>query len=171
MARRAFFSFHYSRDVWRANQVRNCNVIAGADTAGFFDHSEYLGAKVAGDDGIKRMILRHLKGTSVTIVLIGSETASRPWVRFEIEQSIAQKNGLLGIYIHHLKDRPASFSAFSLRGLKPFVPFGVEFPAYDWDGNLDRFRREIEAAGTRSDELIRGERVRGVFKRIGNIRF
>lgn len=23
MARRVFFSFHYERDIWRANQVRN----------------------------------------------------------------------------------------------------------------------------------------------------
>lgn len=34
MARRVFFSFHYDGDVWRANQVRNANVVAGADVAG-----------------------------------------------------------------------------------------------------------------------------------------
>jgi hypothetical protein len=45
MARRVFFSFHYDRDIWRANQVRNCNVVAGVDVAGFFDHSEYQEAK------------------------------------------------------------------------------------------------------------------------------
>ena len=38
------------------------------------------------------------------MVLIGAETANRPWVKYEIEQSIARKNGLLGIYIHRLKD-------------------------------------------------------------------
>ena len=94
MARRVFFSFHYDRDVWRANQVRNCNVVAGADAAGFFDHSEYEEAKTRGSDGIKRMILRNLRYTSVTVVLIGTETASRPWVKYEIAQSIAQQNGL-----------------------------------------------------------------------------
>jgi len=40
MARRVFFSFKYKGDIWRANQVRNANVVAGADVAGFFDHSE-----------------------------------------------------------------------------------------------------------------------------------
>jgi hypothetical protein len=60
MARRVFFSFHYDNDVWRANQVRNANVVAS-------------------------------------------------------------------------------------------VPYGMEFPAYDWDRDLDRFRRAIEAAGKRSD--------------------
>ncbi len=161
MARRVFFSFHYDKDVWRANQVRNCNVIAGADTAGFFDYSEYLEAKKQGSEAIKRMILRHLKNTSVTVVLIGEETASRPWVKYEIEQSIARNNGLLGIYIHHLKATLAR-AALGLcsRGPKPTVPYVVEFPTYDWDSDLDRFRNAIEAAGKRSDDSLAAERVR-----------
>lgn len=148
MARRVFFSFHFERDIWRANQVRNSNVVAGADAAGFFDHSEYEEAKRQGDASIKRMILRHLDNTTVTVVLIGTETASRPWVQYEIEQLIARKNGLLGVHIHHLQDRDNQTSA---RGPVPYVPPSVVFPTYDWDRDLDRFRREIEAAGKRSD--------------------
>lgn len=150
MARRVFFSFHFDDDIWRANQVRNANVVAGADVAGFFDHSEYEEAQKTGDEGIKRMINRHLKDTSVTVVLIGTNTASRRWVKYEIAQSIAQKNGLLGIYIHHLKNQDGETSN---RGPKPEVPAGVVFPAYDWDRDLEKFKREIEAAGKRSDEL------------------
>lgn len=152
MARRVFFSFHYTNDVWRANQVRNCNVVAGTDIAGFFDHSEYEDAKKKGHDAIKRMIMRNLDGTSVTVVLIGEETANRPWVKFEIEESIKKKNGLLGIYIHHLKDQDRNYS-WLRRGAKPDVPRGIDFPAYDWDRDLERFRCEIEAAGKRSDAL------------------
>lgn len=150
MARRVFFSFHYDRDIWRANQVRNSNVVAGSDVAGFFDHSEYEDAKKQGADGIKKMILKHLKNTSVTAVLIGTETANRPWVKYEIKESIERKNGFLGIYIHHLKDKD---SQTSTRGPKPTVPSDVQFPAYDWDYDLDRFKREIEAAGKRADAL------------------
>src|ERR1017187_6359640 len=79
-----------------------------------------------------------------------AKMASGGWVKYEIAQSIAHKNGLLGIYIHHLKDPnnpPAS------RGAKPAVPRAVDFPAYDWDKDLDRFRKEIEAAGKRADAL------------------
>lgn len=151
MARRVFFSFHHSKDIWRANQVRNANVVAGTDVSGFFDHSEYLECKKKGDEVIRRMILRHLEGTSVTVVLIGKETAGRPWVQYEVDQSIKRKNGLLGIYIHHLKDQTGESAWFA--GSKPDVPWSVEFPAYDWDKDLDRFRREIEAAGKRSDAL------------------
>lgn len=149
MARRVFFSFHYDRDIWRANQVRNSNVVAGSDVAGFFDHSEYEEAKKAKDDGIRRMILKHLKDTTVTVVLIGTETANRPWVKYEIEQSLARKNGLLGIHIHHLKDQSQDSSFWS--GSKPNVPWNIEFPSYDWDKDLDRFRKAIEDAGKRAD--------------------
>jgi hypothetical protein len=148
MARRVFFSFHFDGDIWRANQVRNCNVVAGTDVAGFFDHSEYAEAKNTGFDGIHRMILKHLKDTTVTIVLIGTRTSERPWVKQEIADSVARKNGLLGIYIHHLKDKDGRTST---RGLLPAVPPGVEFPAYDWDGNLTTFAYQIEAAGKRAD--------------------
>ena len=153
MARRVFFSFHYDGDVWRANQVRNCNVVAGVDMTGFFDHSEYEDAKRRGTDGIRRMILQNLRNTSVTVVLIGQETASRPWVKYEIAQSLAQKNGLLGIHIHHLKDQYGK-SSF-LRGSQPTIPWGTDFPVYDWDRDLDRFRKAIEQAGNRADALRR----------------
>jgi hypothetical protein len=148
MARRVFFSFHFDHDIWRANQVRNANVVAGSDVAGFFDHSEYEEAKKKGDEAIRRMILRHLDRTSVTVVLIGTNTSERPWVKYEVEQSINRKNGLLGVYIHHMKDQSGQSS---LRGFKPAVPYGMQFPAYDWDTDLQRFKREIEAAGVRAD--------------------
>ena len=94
MASRVFFSFHYDGDIWRANQVRNSNAVAGIDVAGFFDRSEYEEAEKNGVGAIRRMILRNLAGTSVTVVLIGKDTANRAWVREEIKLSIGQNNGL-----------------------------------------------------------------------------
>lgn len=126
-----------------------CNVVAGCDRAGFFDHSEYVEAKSQGAEGIRRMINRHLRNTSVTVVLIGKETASRPWVKYEIRKSVEQKNGLWGIRIQHLKNRHGEWHFWP--GPTPSVPAGVEFPVYEWDKDLDRFRRAIEAAGKRSD--------------------
>jgi hypothetical protein len=150
MARRVFFSFHFERDIFRVNVIRNKNVVAGTDGAGFYDHSEYEEAKKKGDDTIKRMIREKLVGTSVTVVLIGAETAGRAYVKYEIEQSIANKNGLLGIHIHNITsvDKTTDY-----RGAVPSVPYGVEFPTYDWDGDLTRFAGEIENAGKRSDKL------------------
>lgn len=40
---------------------------------------------------------------SCVAVLVGSETASRQWVKYEIEKAWSDKKGLFGIYIHNLK--------------------------------------------------------------------
>jgi hypothetical protein len=150
MARRVYFAFHFENDIWRVNQVRNSNVVAGPDLAGFFDHSEYEEAKKKGEEEIKRLIRAKLNNTTVTVVLIGTETANRPYVKYEIAQSIARKNGLLGVYIHHLKNQAGQTSP---RGPEPTVPVGIVFPTYDWDADLRRFAREIEEAGKRADAM------------------
>lgn len=166
MARRVFFSFHFENDIWRANQVRNSNVVAGPNIAGFFDHSEYAESKKKDVEAIRRLIRKKMKGTSVTVVLIGEKTASRPFVRYEIQESVRQHNGLLGIYIHHLRTPNDLYipllSEFGsvveqvFTPDAPSVPAGIEFPTYAWDGDLSRFRKAIEAAGVRSDRLRRG---------------
>ena len=38
------------------------------------------------------------------MVLIGKQTSERDWVNYEIKKSYARGNGLLGIYIHNVKN-------------------------------------------------------------------
>ena len=149
MARRVFFNFHFERDIFRANQVRNSNVVAGANVAGFFDHSEYAEAKKKNAGTIRRLIRQRLERTTVTVVLIGKQTAGRTWVREEIDLSISRKNGLLGIYIHHLLDMDGESNW--LAGPDPQVPDGIPFPKYKWDKDLERFSDAIEAAALRAE--------------------
>ena len=105
MARKAFFSFHYQRDLWRVNVVRNSAVVEGAAVVGFSDASLWEEAKKKGDSEIKKLIDKALNGTSVTVVLIGAATANRKYVGYEIEKSIERGNGLLGVRIHQIKDK------------------------------------------------------------------
>jgi hypothetical protein len=104
MARRVFFSFHYQRDVWRVNQIRNLDQIVGTAAAGFADASLWEEAKKKGDPVIKEMIDNALRNTSVTVVCIGSQTAKRRYINYEIERSLARGNAIFGLQIHHLKD-------------------------------------------------------------------
>ena len=141
MARRVFFSFHYERDIWRANVVRNSWLLKdGRDDAGFWDASLREEAKKQGDEAIKRMINNGLQNTSVTAVLIGAETADRTWVRYEIHRSAERGNGLLGIYIHNIKNR---YGQPDTKGDNPFARFHTtrptgdvnlskRVPVYDW---------------------------------------
>jgi len=105
MARKVFFSFHYQRDLWRVNVVRNSGVIEGVSAAGFHDESLWEETKKKGDEAVKRLINNGLEGTSVTAVLIGAQTADRKYVSYEIERSIARGNGVLGIRINNIRDK------------------------------------------------------------------
>jgi hypothetical protein len=130
MARRVFFSFHYERDVWRVNVVRNSGVVEGVSAAGFQDASLWEEAKRQGDAAVKRLIDRGLGGTSVTVILIGAETASRRYVSYEIEQSIAQGNGILGIRINAIKDQNGQTDPM---GPVPAALTNCGAPVYNWE--------------------------------------
>lgn len=106
MAKRVYFAFHY-KDVaeFRANVIRQHGALQSSDKSGFFDWSIWEEAKKQSTMALKRMINQELEGTSVTAVLIGSETWFRPWVRYEIFKSLERGNKLLGIHINGIKGR------------------------------------------------------------------
>jgi hypothetical protein len=139
--RRVFFSFHYEQDVWRATNVRNSGKVDATAAAGWNDASLWEEAKRKGRREIERLIDQGLRGTSVTVVLIGTETASRPWVEYEIERSIEKGSGLLGVRIHRIKDQAGHRSD---RGPTPAALADGGFHVYDWDRN--NFRRWVEWA-------------------------
>lgn len=107
MARRIFYSFHFNNDCWRTNQVRNIGVIEGNKPCSGNDWEE---VKRGGDPAIERWIDSQLQGRSCTVVLIGSETANRKWVRREIVKSWDSGMGVLAINIHRLLDQSGSTS-------------------------------------------------------------
>lgn len=117
MTRRVFFSFHYC-DVMRVQQIRQMGAFVGKQVVRFDDAAAYEKVKKQGDAAIKRWILAQLNGTSVTVVLIGTDTWRRPYVRYEIEQSYLRGNGLLGIHINGLRDVNRRTKA---RGRNPFA--------------------------------------------------
>ena len=109
MARVVFFSFDYD-DVWRVNQVRKSGAFVGEQRAGFRDKAEYEQVKRQGDNAIKSWIRTQMQGCSVTCVLIGTATHRSKWVRFEINESINKGMGLVGVYMHKLKDEQGASS-------------------------------------------------------------
>lgn len=142
MARRVYFAFHYQNDISRVNVVRNSWLThKDREAAGFFDASLWEKAKKTGDEGIKRMINNGLDGTSVTVFLLGLETAHRPWVRYELERSHERGNGMLAIRIHFIKNLLGQTSFPGDNIFDTFVTtdaFGRQvhlssyYPCYDW---------------------------------------
>ena len=159
MARRVFFSFHYERDIWRANVVRK-HWITKPDRgeAGFWDASLWEEAEKKGELALKRMINKGLDGTSVTVVLIGKETSDRKWVRYEVQKSHEKGNGLLGIYIHNIKDANGNTDR---KGKNQFGKIDGEhyffqlYPTYDWanDDGYNNFGDWVEKAAKNVEKL------------------
>ena len=138
MVRRVFFSFHYERDVWRANVVRKSWVTKpNREAAGFIDSAEFEALKRQGEEAIKRWINHQLEGTSVTVVLIGAETYKRDWVRYEIAKSFDKNNGQLGVYINKIQDRNRYTD---YKGANPFEYLMLSIDSsgkakyYEWNG-------------------------------------
>lgn len=114
MARRVFYSFHYKPDNWRASQVRNIGAIEGNKPA---TDNDWETITKGGDDKIKKWIADQLDGRSCVVVLIGTNTAGRKWINHEIVKGWNDSMGVVGIYVHNLKD---SDQKQSTKGSNPF---------------------------------------------------
>ena len=131
MAKRVFFSFHYQDVIdFRANVVRQHWVTKDdREEAGYFDASLWESTKRSGEESLKRLINGGLDGTSVTSVLVGSETYARRWVRYEIFKSLGKGNRLFGVHINGITGKDRQTKPL---GLNPFDYLGVRFAH---DGN------------------------------------
>lgn len=108
--RRVFFSFHYEGDACRVAQIRDSGELP-------LICNDWESIKVGSDAAIAQWVDSQMRTTSCTVVLIGNETANREWIHHEIEKSWNDGKGLLGIYIHNLKDQ---FGKQSIKGENPF---------------------------------------------------
>lgn len=152
MSRKVFYSFHYEHDSQRAAQVRNSHAIANEDEYGVIDSVDWEKVERQGKQAIEKWINEQLKYTSVTVVLIGVETAEREWVNYEIRKSWERGNGLVGVRIHNVKNLD---SKTDVAGPNPFdnivlengSPLSSVCRTYDWvtdDGiaNLGKWAEE-----------------------------
>ena len=112
--RQVFFSFHYAKDVWRAAEVKNMGVVDNSSTWSANDWEE---VRFKSDSKIKEWIDNQMAMRSCIVVLIGEETSSRKWVKYEIEKAYELGKGIVGVYIHNLKD---SDENQTVQGANPF---------------------------------------------------
>jgi len=117
MARKVFYSFHFQRDSWRVSQVRGIGTIEENQAA---KDNDWETITKGGDAAIQRWIDGQLEGRTCTILLIGPETAGRKWINYEIQKTWRDGKGILGIYIHNLKDSSGNQAK---KGANPFSNF------------------------------------------------
>lgn len=114
MKRQVFFSFEFNKDAWRAAQVRNMGVVNKDSTA---SDNDWETVKSKSDLVIKNWIDSQMEMRSCIVVLVGKTTYSRKWVKYEIQKAYELKKGIVGIYIHGLKDQEGKQTT---KGENPF---------------------------------------------------
>lgn len=132
-----YYSFHFERDVHRVQLVRNINALEGQP---LLDSQQWEEVQRKGQQAIVDWIDQQMRYKRAVVVLIGQETASRPWVIYEIEKAWREKKPLVGVRIHGL----SSFGLSDRAGANPFDQVsGVSgIPVFDptqtdWRGSID----------------------------------
>lgn len=114
MTRPVFYSFRFDSDVMRVQQIRNIGVIEDNKPV---TPNKWEEIKRGGDSAIERWIDSNIARASCVVVLIGKETYKSKWVDYEIKKAWNESKGLVGIYIHNLKDPRYGISS---KGQNPF---------------------------------------------------
>lgn len=109
MAHKVFVSYHHANDQAKADYLRT---EYGKNNTLLDRSLEEAYEDMTDDEILAAIRTEHLKDSTVTIVLIGSETANRKWVDWEIYASLRpygerSRNGLLGIYLPTAGETPA----------------------------------------------------------------
>ena len=88
----------------------------------FYDSSLWERRQIEGPEAVKRLIREGVQYTSAVCVLIGTQTWSRRWVRYEVARSVIDDRGLLAVHLngirHHetRQSRPARPKPAGLHG-------------------------------------------------------
>ena len=112
--RQVFFSFEYNKDAWRAGQIRNMGKVSNSST---FSDNDWEEVKSKKDADIKKWIDDQMEKRSCIVVLVGQTTSTRKWVKYEIQKAYELDKGIVGIYVHNLKDEDGNRTE---KGANPF---------------------------------------------------
>jgi len=123
--RNVFISFHVEDE----DRVRLLRMQAKDNQFGI--HFRDYSVKEPFDSAWKRRCRERIAQTSATIVMIGSDTASREAVNWEIAESLRQEKKVIGVRIYRHENHPI-----------PKQMIENNCPIVDW--NLARMSRHLE---------------------------
>lgn len=160
MAKRVFFSFDFSEDLWRASVVRNRWISDPSMAEGGLWSPEFIEGQPPHRARLEQFVDQQVEAADVTAVLIGARTASCEHVLHAIRRSSELGRGMIGVYIDQCRNR---YGSTSERGRNPFDRVVVfrdgredsladSVPTYGWlaDDGYENLQYWIAEAMTRS---------------------
>lgn len=135
--KKVFYSFHYERDVHRVQLIRNIGALEGQP---LLSAQDWETVKGRGDQAVINWIDEQMRYKRAVVVLIGQETADRPWVIYEIEKAWDSNKPLVGIRIHGISslgkaDRLGDDPFDKISGINNIPVFDPTVS--DWRGKID----------------------------------
>jgi len=103
----------------RVQQIRNIGALEDNKPVSV---NEWEQVRKNGPTAIEKWIDDNMKYRSCVVVLVGEDTANRPWVKHEIKKAWKDGKGLIGIYIHNIK---CPRNGTSRQGKNPFEQFTI----------------------------------------------
>ena len=142
LIRRVYFSLRYSRDLYRARKIHRIPRVRVCTAAGLEDATLWAQTCRNGDAAVKNVIDGAIATTTVTVVCIGQTTVYGKYVDYEIERSLDQGNGIVGVHIGHLPD---ANGVIEEKGAVPLLIKMAGYHVYDYTGPR-RLAQQIEEA-------------------------
>jgi Thoeris protein ThsB, TIR-like domain len=146
-----FLAYNDECDSARVNHIRKQLIGTGRYRAeGYLPYTTWSkiehGCSI---DEIKRSIEEGVARAGATLILIGSEAATNPWIRYAIERSYSHKKPMIALYINELPNERGDASEADLNPLARFavleqgrkVYLSDRYRSYTWsdidDGQFD----------------------------------
>ena len=114
MSKTVFYSFHYDNDAWRVQQIAKMGAVEGQS---ILNAQDWEAVQKKGKAAIETWIDEQMAYKKAVVVLIGSGTAARPWVQYEIQKAWNAKKPLVGVRIHGLANSAGNIDSI---GPNPF---------------------------------------------------
>ena len=168
---RLFLSYHFEADYWRVAQIRN-RLLVDEDmrVQAVLESATWDELKKDGHSAVETFIENQLRAASVALILFGTETATREWVRYEVMRSHQLGLGVIAIDIHRIRDRNGQIAK---PGPNPLSLWQVEidgeqrafseiYPTYDWveDDGSNNIARWIAEAAPHNHPLVTSAKLR-----------
>lgn len=145
MATTAYYSFHHKNDDHRVRLVHEIDTVTGQP---LLEKQEWDQVKAGGNRAVKEWIDEKMAASDVVIVLVGSETAGRHWVRYEIEKAWEDGRPLLGVRIHGLAGADGEDVGEAAEGEDPFERVDGVYGVPLFDPTRRDEHGEVDSAAT-----------------------
>ena len=137
-----FIAYNDETDSTRANHVRKQLLASGRFLVeGYSPFTSWAKTRNGSSlQDLKAEFDKQLASTSVTLVLVGEDAATNPWIRYAIEQSYVNDKALFVLDISHIPDEHGDTCTADINPLERFAVLEGgqklylhdRYPSYTW---------------------------------------